>query len=101
MELRRVLFGSVEVADREVIAGRRDHGDVGKGRVHRRAVTGEAPGHALVRAGGRVEHVAARGRVALPARRSGWNVVRGLERTVADRSGGMARAAVALLCAVG
>src|SRR3984893_11864342 len=68
---------AVEAADRDVIAGRRDHGDVEEGRVHRRAVTAEAPGDALVRAGGGVEHVVARGRVALTVRRRGRNVLRG------------------------
>src|SRR5258708_6434090 len=66
---------AVEAADRGVVAGRRDHGDVVELRVHRRAVTGEAPGDALMRAGGRVDREVARGRVALRARRGGRNVV--------------------------
>src|SRR5205814_10480852 len=86
---------AIEAADRDVIGGRRDRGDVEERRVHRRAVTGQAPGHTLVRAGGRVEPVVARGRVALRARRTGRNVLRGQggARVVGDNV--MARGATA------
>src|SRR5437879_940656 len=66
---------AVEAAERKVVARVGDEGDVGEGRRHRRAVAGEAPGHALVRPGDRVGRVVARGGMALRARRGGWNVI--------------------------
>src|SRR2546430_73974 len=74
---RGVAAGAVAVqaADRHVIAGRGDYGDVDEG-PDRGAVTGQTPGHALVGAGDGVERVITRGRVALRARGAGRNVVR-------------------------
>src|SRR5260370_908808 len=67
---------AVEAADRHVITRGADQGDVDEG-PDRRAVTGEAAGHALVRARDGVERVITRGRVALRALGAGRNVVRG------------------------
>jgi len=61
--------------DRHRVAGRRS-GE----RSRARAVAGEAPGHALVRAGHRVDGEVARGGVALRAGRRGRNVIRRLAR---------------------
>src|SRR5205823_373490 len=58
--------------DRDRVAGRRAGEGSGA-----RAVAGEAPGHALVSGGDRVERVVAGCRVALEARRAGRNVVGG------------------------
>src|SRR5260370_315871 len=54
---------AIETADREVIAGRADQGDVEE-RPDRRTVTGEAAGDALVRAGDGGQRIAAGGGVA-------------------------------------
>jgi len=69
---------AIHAADRKVIARCGHDRDVGKGLRHRRTVAGEAPGHALVRAGDGVEREVARRRVALGAGRSGRNVIRRL-----------------------
>src|SRR5205823_14827600 len=68
---------AVEAANREVIGGGTDDRDVGEGPGDGRAVAGEAALHALVRTGDRVGGVIARGGVALRARRTGRNVLRG------------------------
>jgi len=69
---------AIQAPDRKVIARCGHDRDVGEGLRHRRTVAGEAPGHALVRAGDGVEREVARGRVALGAGRSGRNVIRRL-----------------------
>src|SRR5204863_825162 len=66
---------AIEVADRDVIAGVADQGDVDEG-PDRGTVTGETPAHTLVRAGDGIEREVARGGVALRARRVGRNVIR-------------------------
>src|SRR6202035_4028001 len=72
---------AVESADRDVIAsGPADDRDRVAGwrsgeRPRARAVTGEAPAHALVRAGDGVERVVARGGVALRAHGGSWDVI--------------------------
>ena len=85
--------------DRDVVARGADDGDVGEGRRDRGSVTAQALRHPLVGAGDGVERVVARGGVALRARRTGRDVVRGLAGTgdVAGegRRGGVAAAAVA------
>src|SRR5437762_13992261 len=68
---------AIEVADRHVIAGRADQGDVDEG-PDRGTVTGQTPAHTLVRAGDGIQRIVARGGVALCARRRGRNMVRGL-----------------------
>jgi len=75
---RRVAAGAVAVerADRDMVARRAHDGDVGEGRGYGGGVTGEALGHALVRAGHGVERVVAGRGVALRARRTGRDVVR-------------------------
>src|SRR6202521_1807557 len=91
---------AVEGLDRDVIAGCGDDGDI-KSRGHRRTVTGETPGDALVRAGDRVGFVVARRRVALRARRIGRNVVRRPYRGAGERDRVMAHAAITGLRVIG
>src|SRR5215469_792121 len=69
---------AVEAPERDVIARVRDDGDVGEGRRDARAVTGEAPGDALVRTGDRVRRVVTRRGVALAAGGRRRDVVRRL-----------------------
>src|SRR5205823_9517839 len=69
---------AVEAANRDVIGGGPDDRDVGEGPGDGRAVAGEAARHALVRAGGRVGGVVARGGVAGRARRGSRDTIRGL-----------------------
>src|SRR5206468_861383 len=89
---------AVERADREVITGRRDQGDVGEGRRHRRSVAGQTPAHALVRAGDGVEREVTRRRVALGAHGGRGDVIGGLAGahiTGKGRRGRVAAVAVA------
>ena len=72
---------AIQVAGRNVIAGRGGDLDVGKRPGHRRTVAAEAGGHALVSCGDRVGRVVTRRRVALRARRGGRNVIGRLART--------------------
>src|SRR5205823_6632905 len=65
---------AIRAADRNVIAGRGDYGDVDEG-PDRGTVTGETPAHTLVRAGDGVEREVARGGVALRAHGGRWDVI--------------------------